>query len=267
MFICHCNISNLWSCLLARRCMSSSLLMENIAPPSICDSQCPGQHDGLRPKQIYFSNKSRAADENDPVYALPSLALQLFLMDPCDQRGGKWVAEHNEGRGVRTGDLHGCRTALAPSQREPPAAKYTSCRSPGSRTALCREQNPLPFFAPLTQSQVPAVQQCLSLQSPTTSSLQAFPSLRETTVKLQRHLSIWKGTELTLPYPAGWPRAPERFLRGSGHTRKGHAERRAETGGPRHEPADQDTAEVRHSAEEGHSMAACHPGKVNFREK
>lgn len=55
--------------------MSSSPLMENVAPPSICDSQCLGQHDGPRPKQIYFSNKSRVADENDPAYALPSLAL------------------------------------------------------------------------------------------------------------------------------------------------------------------------------------------------
>lgn len=78
---------------------------------------------------------------------------------------------------------------------------------------------------------------------------------------------IWKGTELTLPYPAGWPRAPERFLGGSGCTRKGHAEHGVETGAPRHEPADQDTAEIRYSVEEGHPMAAYHPGKVYFREK
>lgn len=57
------------------RDMSSSSLMENVASPSICNSQCLGQHDGPRLKQIYFSNKSRVADENYPVYALPSLAL------------------------------------------------------------------------------------------------------------------------------------------------------------------------------------------------
>lgn len=55
---------------------------------------------------------------------------------------------------------------------------------------------PLPFFAhaaalPLTGSRVPAVPQYLSLQSPTTASLQAFYSLRETLVQLQG---------LSLPY-------------------------------------------------------------------
>lgn len=64
-----------------------------------------------------------------------------------------------------------------------------------------------PFFAhttalSLTQSQVPAAQQYLYLQSPTTSSL-------ETMVQLQRHPRIWKMTELALPYPVGWPQAPE----------------------------------------------------------
>lgn len=61
-----------------------------------------------------------------------------------------------------------------------------------------------PFFAPtaalpLTRSRVPAV------QSPTTSSLQVFYSLREMPVQLQRPLRIWKVTELALPYRAGWP--------------------------------------------------------------
>lgn len=74
-FVCRYNISALWSYLLARRRVSFSSLMENVALPSICDSQCLGQHDGPRPKQIYFSNKSGVADENVPIYALPSLAL------------------------------------------------------------------------------------------------------------------------------------------------------------------------------------------------
>lgn len=35
---------------------------------------------------------------------------------------------------------------------------------------------------------------------------------------------VKKGAECALPYPAGWPRAPERFLSGSGSARQGHAE-------------------------------------------
>lgn len=73
-FLCHYKISAVRSCLLTQRVFSFRL-MENVAPLSICDSQCLGQHDGPRLKQRNFSNKSRVAAENDPVYALPRLAL------------------------------------------------------------------------------------------------------------------------------------------------------------------------------------------------
>lgn len=155
-------------------------------------------------------------------------------------------------------------------RRERPPQQTTSHRIPVSRTALCRGQNPLPFLF------LPTPQRCPSRSAGSQRHLSAEPNHILPAGVLQpkgdcgaaaKTAKIWKGTELTLPHPAGWPRAPERFLGGSGCSRKGHAEHGVETGAPRHEPADRDTAGIRYSVEEGHPTAAYRPGKAYFRDK
>lgn len=104
-------ISALWRCLLPRRHVSSPPLMEMFH--SIRASQCLGQHDGLGPLWIYFSHKSRVADENHPISALPSLALSLVLME-----WPEWRKAGGEGGDGGLRDLHRCRReAPAPSLR------------------------------------------------------------------------------------------------------------------------------------------------------